>query len=356
MDGHRQYDASSTPSPLDSRYYKVQLPLGARAGTHIISIEAKDERGMVARRSWIMDVIGPTSKTPTPGKDSDGDGIPDWKECSDLEQCRDTDDDGIPDYQDDDDDGDGIPTIDECDRYDACKDTDGDGIPDYQDDDDDNDTIPTRIECPSGLPCGDAQNPRYLDPLQGQWLLWMPYVQHRNKPTATPAPTATATPAPTATATPAPTATATPAPTATATPDPTTMPACNDVEDDNDTNSADKIPTQNWHNTPCVGSLDDSGDSDSEQEYDYYRIELASGQTVQATLSHMQVGTDYDLTLYKLDDDGGIREYVDYSNNRGNVDEEFEYLTLRDGPYFLRVSARESHETGNMYVLTIVVK
>ena len=80
-------------------------------------------------------------------EDDDKDGIP-----TALEFNGDTDGDGIPDYKDSDDDGDNVPTLNEKpdpnndgDLSDA-QDTDGDGIPDYLDTDDDNDGTLTRLE------------------------------------------------------------------------------------------------------------------------------------------------------------------------------------------------------------------
>lgn len=75
-----------------------------------------------------------------PGKDSDGDGIPDSKEGT-----EDTDGDGIPNYLDDDSDGDGIP-----DKIEGSSDLDGDGIPNFLDLDSDGDGIPDNVECVKG--------------------------------------------------------------------------------------------------------------------------------------------------------------------------------------------------------------
>ena len=70
----------------------------------------------------------------TPGKDSDGDKIPDDKEgCN---PATDTDGDKIPDYSDLDSDGDGVP-----DYIEGTKDTDGDKRPDYKDKDSDGDGV-----------------------------------------------------------------------------------------------------------------------------------------------------------------------------------------------------------------------
>jgi len=87
--------------------------------------------------------------------DDDNDGVPslleDINSNGDLED-DDTDGDGIPNYKDADDDGDNVPTIKENPDpngdgiLDDAKDTDGDGIPDYLDDDDDGDGVITRYE------------------------------------------------------------------------------------------------------------------------------------------------------------------------------------------------------------------
>jgi hypothetical protein len=80
-------------------------------------------------------------------EDDDNDGVP-----TALEFDGDTDGDGIPDFKDNDDDGDNVPTLNEKpdlnsdgDLSDA-QDTDGDGIPDYLDTDDDNDGTLTYFE------------------------------------------------------------------------------------------------------------------------------------------------------------------------------------------------------------------
>ncbi|MFH4965615.1 hypothetical protein V8G69_11480 [Gaetbulibacter sp. M235] len=87
--------------------------------------------------------------------EDDNDGIPsaleDINGNGDLED-DDTDGDGIPNYKDADDDGDNILTKNENpdpnnDKIiDDAQDTDGDGIPDYLDDDDDGDGVLTRDE------------------------------------------------------------------------------------------------------------------------------------------------------------------------------------------------------------------
>lgn len=80
-------------------------------------------------------------------EDDDNDGVP-----TALEFDGDTDGDGIPDFKDNDDDGDNVPTLNEKpdlnsdgDLSDA-QDTDSDGIPDYLDTDDDNDGTLTYFE------------------------------------------------------------------------------------------------------------------------------------------------------------------------------------------------------------------
>ena len=69
-----------------------------------------------------------------------------------LEFDGDSDGDGIPNYKDSDDDGDNVPTLNEKpdpnndgDLSDA-QDTDGDGTPDYLDTDDDNDGTLTYLK------------------------------------------------------------------------------------------------------------------------------------------------------------------------------------------------------------------
>ncbi len=109
----------------------------------------------------------PPSPCGDPNSDDDGDGVKNVVEdvngdCSN----DDTDGDGIPNWRDPDDDGDGVPTAVEL-IYD---DTDGDGIPDYLDDDDDGDGVLTRDEDynRSGDPSDGDRNgdgvPDYLDP------------------------------------------------------------------------------------------------------------------------------------------------------------------------------------------------
>lgn len=74
-------------------------------------------------------------------EDADGDGIADWSEGRQL--GRDTDGDGTPDYQDADSDGDGIPDTTEAGGGNPCapRNSDIDGTPDYIDLDSDNDGL-----------------------------------------------------------------------------------------------------------------------------------------------------------------------------------------------------------------------
>jgi hypothetical protein len=98
---------------------------------------------------------GGTFNTETTYVDDDEDGIPseleDLNSNGDLED-DDTDGDGIPNYKDNDDDNDNVLTIDEKPDpdddglIDDAQDTDGDSIPDYLDIDDDNDGTITRYE------------------------------------------------------------------------------------------------------------------------------------------------------------------------------------------------------------------
>jgi hypothetical protein len=76
----------------------------------------------------IPDSIDPVvaSGTTSFGGDSDGDGIPDEKECTGGYPCPDEDTDGIPNYMDPDDDDDGIASIEDADG-------DNDGIADAED-------------------------------------------------------------------------------------------------------------------------------------------------------------------------------------------------------------------------------
>ncbi len=119
-----------------------------------------------------------------PPRDTDGDGIPDYKDpdsdndgTPDVDEdpqsavdsnstgTKDTDEDGIYDPVDVDDDGD---TISDDDEGNGVVDTDNDGIPDSKDSDDDNDGIPDSAEYDKnsdGIP-DDSDNdgiPDYLD-------------------------------------------------------------------------------------------------------------------------------------------------------------------------------------------------
>jgi len=93
--------------------------------------------------------------------DTDEDGLTDLVEGP----TRDTDMDGIPDFRDPDDDGDSIPTRDERPGS-VNRDTDLDGTPDHLDADDDNDTILTRVERPNGMDRNTDTDgrPDHLDP------------------------------------------------------------------------------------------------------------------------------------------------------------------------------------------------
>ncbi len=108
--------------------------------------------------------------------EDDNDGIPAEKEGYNTDEptsSQDTDGDGIPDYKDIDDDGDNVPTAQEgynADDPSTSLDTDGDGIFNYLDKDDDGDGIDTRLENPNQNtnPTDDITDgyevPDYLEP------------------------------------------------------------------------------------------------------------------------------------------------------------------------------------------------
>ncbi|SFS49202.1 hypothetical protein SAMN04487906_0528 [Zhouia amylolytica] len=87
-------------------------------------------------------------------EEDDEDGISAEEEGFDVsnpELSTDTDGDGIPDYKDIDDDGDNVLTSTEAVKVgDVYRDTDGDGTPDYLDPDDDGDGVLTRNEDANG--------------------------------------------------------------------------------------------------------------------------------------------------------------------------------------------------------------
>lgn len=108
--------------------------------------------------------------------EDDNDGVPPEEEDRNNDgnlENDDTDGDGIPDYKDIDDDGDNIPTI--LEGYNsedptASLNSDSDNLPNYLDDDDDDDGTPTREEDEDGDkdPTNDIENgfenPSYLEP------------------------------------------------------------------------------------------------------------------------------------------------------------------------------------------------
>jgi len=108
--------------------------------------------------------------------EDDNDGIPAEEEGynpADPASSLDTDGDGLPDYKDIDDDGDNVPTSAEAygpDDPEVFLDTDGDGIPNYLDTDDDGDGTPTRLEDanensnPADDIDADYDLPNYLEP------------------------------------------------------------------------------------------------------------------------------------------------------------------------------------------------
>jgi hypothetical protein len=86
--------------------------------------------------------------------DDDNDGVPDWRDADPLHgrrPARDTDRDGVPDWRDNDDDNDGVPDWRDSDPLHRparrpARDTDHDGLPDWLDKDDDNDGMPDRFD------------------------------------------------------------------------------------------------------------------------------------------------------------------------------------------------------------------
>ncbi len=110
-------------------------------------------------------------------EEDDEDGVPAEEEdinCDGNLENDDTDGDGIPNYKDQDDDDDNILTSVELENgiadNDDPRDTDGDGTPDYLDSDDDNDNVPTINEDidGDGSPRNDNTDDdnlfNYLDP------------------------------------------------------------------------------------------------------------------------------------------------------------------------------------------------
>lgn len=97
--------------------------------------------------------------------DADHDGIPDSVEKgNDPNNPKDTDGDGIPDYKDPDSDNDGIPDSKEAGKDPKNpQDTDGDGIPDYQDTDSNNDGIPDSEDAKSMMSISPEDAERILD-------------------------------------------------------------------------------------------------------------------------------------------------------------------------------------------------
>ena len=92
--------------------------------------------------------------TPLVPQDTDGDGIPDYRDNDDF------DNDGIPDSTDSDDDNDAIPDVLEGD---AAVDTDADGIPDSHDLDSDNDGLSDLAESGANAVALDADNDGQID-------------------------------------------------------------------------------------------------------------------------------------------------------------------------------------------------
>jgi len=86
--------------------------------------------------------------------DSDGDGIPDYRDNDDI------DNDSIPDSIDLDDDNDGIPDLEEGD---GAIDTDGDGVPDSRDLDSDNDGLFDLVESGADAATLDSDNDGRID-------------------------------------------------------------------------------------------------------------------------------------------------------------------------------------------------
>jgi hypothetical protein len=122
-----------------------RIPLGLFFGLVLLGGACKNEfvggneGGPIVTEAGVIwpeaSILGPC----TPGKDTDGDGIPD-----EIEGCNgvDTDGDKIPDYSDTDSDNDKVPDKIEAGPDPAHPiDSDGDGKPDYKDTDSDNDGV-----------------------------------------------------------------------------------------------------------------------------------------------------------------------------------------------------------------------
>lgn len=92
----------------------------------------------------------------------------------------------------------------------------------------------------------------------------------------------------------------------------------------------------------CILGAIPTGDAN-----DFFRIQFAGG-TFNSTLSNIPAGTDYDLTLYRLN--AGQPELVAISNNSGTFNENITRTDLAAGTYYLGVQ-RYTGNSPNQYRL-----
>lgn len=125
----------------------------------------------------------------------------------------------------------------------------------------------------------------------------------------------------------------------TPTPSPTPLPCQMEIEPNS---LAEADANGDFAPARCINGAIPTGDTN-----DFYRIQFPGG-TFDATLSNIPAGTDYDLTVYRVND--GEPELVAISTNSGTFNENITQENLAAGTYYIGVQ-RFSGNSPNLYNL-----
>lgn len=134
------------------------------------------------------------------------------------------------------------------------------------------------------------------------------------------------------------------------------IPACIDIEDDNDSiETLPRPPILETVNGICTGSLVD----DPALEDDYFGIDLAANQTIEIDLTHIPADGDYHLALFQPLAVDTIGQAVRVSEQSGNADERITYTVAagEGGVHYIRVfmAVKAPQAADNTFRLTVLV-
>ncbi len=130
------------------------------------------------------------------------------------------------------------------------------------------------------------------------------------------------------------------APVPTPTPSPTAVPCQPEIEPNS---LAEAVNNGAFVPGRCI-----NGALPTEDQNDFYRIEFPGG-TFNSNLTNIPTGTDFDLTLYRLN--GSQAELVAFSNNNGTQNENIRVESLTAGTYYIGVQKFGQGSSSSLYTL-----